>query len=99
MRVSAARDQKKGDPGEDEADSKKTCSHDFRAACANPAPEDAGYQEAEEGQKDDQIVHWGPVSALQRIDVFNRDRSPIAEIGDEDGEPDRSLGRSDGQDE
>ena len=45
-----------------------------------------------------QIVTWLG-SALHRVDVFDRDRAAVAEIGDEDGEADRRLRRRDGQDE
>src|SRR5208282_3994996 len=38
-------------------------------------------------------------SALQRVDVFDRDRAAVAVIGDENGEADRRFGRRDGQDE
>ena len=40
-----------------------------------------------------------PRSTLHHVDVFDRDRSAVAEIHDEDREPDRRLGRGDGQDE
>ena len=36
------------------------------------------------------------VSALQRIDVFDRDGAAVAVIGDQDGKADRRLRRSDG---
>ena len=38
-------------------------------------------------------------SALHQIDVFDRDRAAVAEIDDEDGEPDRGLGGRDGEHE
>src|SRR5208337_4703259 len=38
-------------------------------------------------------------TALQGIDVFDRDRAAIAEVGDEDRKADRRLRRGDGQNE
>src|SRR5271169_5295755 len=38
-------------------------------------------------------------SAFHYVDVFDPDRAAVAEIDDEDGEPDRRLGRGDGQHE
>src|ERR1700730_10217709 len=35
--------------------------------------------------------------ALHQIDVLTRDRAAVAEIGDEDGEPDRGFRRRHGQ--
>jgi hypothetical protein len=55
---------------------------------------------ADQRQKDDDctlFIHAG--SALHQIDVFNRDRAAVAEIDDQDGQPDRRLGRGDGQHE
>src|SRR5271167_3809076 len=38
-------------------------------------------------------------SAFHHVDVFDPDRAAVAEIDDEDGEPDRRLGRGDSQHE
>ena len=38
-------------------------------------------------------------SALHHVDVFDVDGAPVAEEADEDGQPDRRLGRGDRQDE
>src|SRR5437764_15182907 len=40
-----------------------------------------------------------PLSTLHQIDVFDRDRAAIAEVGDENGEADRRLRCSHGEDE
>src|SRR4249919_551262 len=41
----------------------------------------------------------GIASALQRVDVGDVDRAPVAEQGDQDRQADRGLGRGNGQDE
>src|SRR4249919_1483468 len=41
----------------------------------------------------------GIASALQRVDVGDVDRAPVAEQGDQDRQADRGLGRGDSQDE
>src|SRR5262245_50756688 len=38
-----------------------------------------------------------PASAVHHVDVFNRDRTTVAEIDHQDGQTDRGLGRGDGQ--
>jgi hypothetical protein len=58
---------------------------------------DAGDEEADERQEDDRVIH--APSALHHVDVFDRDRAAVAEEDDEDGEPDRRLGRRDGEHE
>src|SRR5580700_11087884 len=39
------------------------------------------------------MASYMPPLAFHQIDVFNRDRTAVAEIGDEDGEPDRGFRR------
>src|SRR5580700_29862 len=43
------------------------------------------------------MASYMPPLAFHQIDVFNRDRTAVAEIGDEDGEPDRGFRRGDRQ--
>ncbi len=86
------------DPRQDERNAEQAGRDVFGAARSYPRPENAGDQESEKRQEDDQFVHES-VSALQRIDVFDRNRAAIAVVGDQDREADRRLRCGDREDE
>src|SRR5580658_6752253 len=41
------------------------------------------------------MASYMPLSAFQQINVFDRDRTAVAEIGDQNGKPDGGLGGGD----
>src|SRR4029077_4165514 len=63
-------------------------------ACAHER-DDARDNGAQHRQKNDGYVH--AALALQQIDVFDRDRSAVAEIGNENSQTDRGFGSRDRQ--
>src|SRR5690348_4032477 len=67
--------------------------HPERVGSENPSEDGA-----DEGEEYDELIH-DAASALHEIDVFDRDGAAVAEVDDEDGEPDRCFGGGDGQDE
>ena len=83
-------------PRQDGGQDQQAGRDDFGIAGADLATKEASNQEADKRGEDND---WIQGSTLHHVNVFNRDGTTVAEIGDENGKADGGLRRCDGQDE